>query len=772
MVLGFRSNGAGSAAPPAPAPAAAAGPLTRNGYFLVGSTLASSLLGVGFWVIAARRVPPAEVGIDAALISTMGFLTNLSALNLTNGFNRFVPTAGREARRLVRGGYAATLAVSALVAIVFIAGARIWTPDLAPVVQSPRFAVFFAIATMVWTIFVLQDAVLTGFGRARWVLLENALYGVVKILLLLALVLLLPHHGVFTSWTLASMAAVVPVTLLLFRLFPLHDEPPLEHVNVRSLRRFLLPDYAASLLSTAAATLPPVIVLGLSGSEESAEVYLAFTIAYSLYLVSRMMGMSLITEASRRPEQLVAFTRHTLARTFQLVIPLALVLAFGAHWWLELFREEYAAHATGLLRLLAVSAIPCVITTTYLSVARVQRRMLAVVVVTAAMSVGVLGMSTVLLSRLGIAAVGWAWLVTQAGIATVLLLGDLRSLWLVRVPAHRLRDAIPGAVRVPAERVRSVIGARRARTVLEGTDAAAGYRIDSVLGDNGDVQVLALRDERDGARAVLRVARTPVGDEVVRRVADALTLVEASGAFADGGLVPRLLARSDAEAGLWTLETMAAGTGADALARVRRNADGILVATAQKMRALYERTSTRPAPAAELVAEVDEPLEAIRLLRSSPLRAHGDMARLRALCEELSAEVADRSAASAFVHGDLWLGNVLCDPAGAVCSIIDWDCARRGLPSVELMHLVCTTRSLVLGEELGAVVRRALARPDWRDEELELVHAVPGGRDLEARTLLLLAWLRHVDAKVRKSSRVRANGTWVAHNVQQVIDAL
>src|SRR5262245_15620860 len=80
-------------------------PFVRNAYSLVGSTLATSALGFAFWTVAARMFSAADVGRDAALISIMLFLSSMSQLNLANGFNRFVPTAGDRTRRLVLLGY-------------------------------------------------------------------------------------------------------------------------------------------------------------------------------------------------------------------------------------------------------------------------------------------------------------------------------------------------------------------------------------------------------------------------------------------------------------------------------------------------------------------------------------------------------------------------------------------------------------------------------------------------------------------------------------------
>ena len=46
-------------------------PLTRNGYSLVASAGVTSALGLVYWVVAARLYTPAEVGVNAALLSTM-----------------------------------------------------------------------------------------------------------------------------------------------------------------------------------------------------------------------------------------------------------------------------------------------------------------------------------------------------------------------------------------------------------------------------------------------------------------------------------------------------------------------------------------------------------------------------------------------------------------------------------------------------------------------------------------------------------------------------
>ena len=203
-------------------------PLYRNGYALVVATGATSVLGFLYWLIAARQYDTGDVGRNSALIAAMTFLANLAHLNLTNGLNRFVPTAGRKTGRLIGLSYIVAGALSVVAALIFVVGVDFWSPELTNLVRENPLAIgAFVAATALWVIFQLQDSVLTGLGRADWVLYENVVYGVVKIGLLVALATALPDEGVFASWTLPLIAIVVPINVLVFRkLVPHHVGGP------------------------------------------------------------------------------------------------------------------------------------------------------------------------------------------------------------------------------------------------------------------------------------------------------------------------------------------------------------------------------------------------------------------------------------------------------------------------------------------------------------------------------------------------------------------
>ena len=72
-------------------------PMRRSAYALIAGTGLTSILGLAFWVLTARLLPPEAVGTGSALIAAMTFLGTLSTLGLRNGLVRFLAPAGASA---------------------------------------------------------------------------------------------------------------------------------------------------------------------------------------------------------------------------------------------------------------------------------------------------------------------------------------------------------------------------------------------------------------------------------------------------------------------------------------------------------------------------------------------------------------------------------------------------------------------------------------------------------------------------------------------------
>lgn len=414
-----------------------AAPLYRNGYSLISSSVLTSALGLIYWFVAARSYSTVAVGVSSALISLTTTIANLAHLNLKSALNRFLPRAGSGTVSLVTRSYLIAMGVAALASVAFIAGVRVWSPRLAFLETKPLIGVCFVLATVAWTIFVLEDSALTGIRRATWVPLENFVYAVIKLAALPAFVIVAPLLGAFWSWTVTLPPIVIAINLLLFRrLLPAHrraTEANPERAGGRAIVRYVAADFLAYATLMAAMGLLPVVVLSVIGPKASAYYFISWAIAYGLYLIPSSMGMAMISEAVSDPASLARYNRDSMIESAKLMVPAVVVLVIGAPYLLRLLGADYQRGATTLLRLLVLSALPWMVFVSYTNIARVQQRMRAVVRATIALSVLVLGIGVPLMSRIGVSGLGVGWLAGQ----TLVAIGILVTWRIGRRPSKR-----------------------------------------------------------------------------------------------------------------------------------------------------------------------------------------------------------------------------------------------------------------------------------------------------------------------------------------------
>lgn len=406
-------------------------PLLRNGHLLTLSSGLTGVIGLAYWAITALRYDPASVGRNSAAISMMMLLAGVAQLDLSTAMVRFVPGAGTGTRRLV----ACTYLTAGGLAVLVSGGFVLIAPRVAPGVtyfDHPLAGAGFMVATIAYTLFVVQDGVLTGLRRTAWVPVENAAFSVAKVGLVVLLATSMPEHGIFVSWLLPVVAAVVIVGGLLFGwAIPRHQQIDRtgdhDRPAAREIARFVTTGYAGAVCSIASMTLMPILVINALGAAANAGFAVAWVIAYSLHLVNINMGSSLVVETSGDRADLGRCCREVLSHIVRLLAPAVIVVVIVAPYLLGILGPAYSA-ATGALRLLCIGALPHLLVVVAINSARVQRRMSVVFLVQAAECVLVLGLGWVLLPRMGLTGVGVAWLVTQSAAAGFLWVR--RDLWL------------------------------------------------------------------------------------------------------------------------------------------------------------------------------------------------------------------------------------------------------------------------------------------------------------------------------------------------------
>jgi O-antigen/teichoic acid export membrane protein/thiamine kinase-like enzyme len=745
-----------------------------------------------FWIFAARNYTTEVVGLNSAAISTMIFLANLSQFQLVNALNRFLPRAGRATKGIILSAYLISAGTALFASLIFVLGLNLWSPELGVLRSSPYFTLWFILSTMAWVIFVLQDGAFVGLRQATWIPVENLIFAASKILLLVAFATLIPQYGVFASWTVPIILLLLPVNMLIFwRLVPRHVEATkddADHFSIRHMGKYVTGDYFSSLIWMGTTNLLPLMVISLAGATANAYFYLSWVIAYTLYLVSRNMGMSFIAEASTDQTKLAIYGYRTLVQTARIVLPAVFVIVLFAPNILRLFGEDYSAEGTLLLRLLALSAVPYILTSLFVSIVRVQRRMVAMVIVLGALCVMVLSLSYILLGLYGITGVGIAWLVGQTAIAIVLLFTQLRMIFLTNLDlSYLLRimaqprswwwRVIDRRKMMQANAMyQEILPTLNAPTISSSPEIWKALQVHHTV---SDMTVVKLGPPGGVGAAILNLPQSEYASKSAQQhlsVVETLKTDERLGTWRN--LLPQTIAAGEINAQTYRVDMMIPGRTAQELLSVPDNIATVQKRAATVINELHLRTSSLKMVSETLFSEwVDEPIHLIReLLNPQSLLSdgHGALGRVYA---ELRETLLGRNLTLSWVHGDYWPGNILMLPEDlTVTGILDWEAARADdLPLLDLLNLLLSTRVIVERKELGSVLRDLLLEDNWSHHENILLDAAKlamTGDHLETRDMLLLYWLGHVGSNLNKSKRYSKNQIWIAKNVEAVLECL
>ena len=264
---------------------------------------------------------------------------------------------------------------------------------------------------MVWGVFSLQDLVALSLRHPVVVPVENFVYGVCKLLMLIGVVSLLPSTGIFFSWVIPLVITVPAVNWLIFRRYLKDPSPvaPPGAFRVREVIRFASVDYLGTVLSQAYGNLLPLLILSTLGATANGSFYIAWTIASGLGLVALNFGASLLVEGVAAPHRLAELTRGILIRCLLITSLGAGVLVLAARPILDIYGSGYAVHAASLLGLLSVGTVPSCLVVVAVSLDRIVGRVGIATLTRLVLTVLVLGGSWLLVRKVGIDGVAFAW---------------------------------------------------------------------------------------------------------------------------------------------------------------------------------------------------------------------------------------------------------------------------------------------------------------------------------------------------------------------------
>jgi O-antigen/teichoic acid export membrane protein len=336
--------------------------IVRSAFALMFSTVASSALGMVFWVAAAHLFRTEEVGRASAGVSAIMLLGGLGQLGLSSVLIRFVPIIGGAVGRFLNRAYLLSIGVSLVLAVGFVA-LGLGREFLG---RGALWAAAFCAAVVCGCLSSLQDGVLTGLKRTSWVPVENVAIALGRLLLLPALIASAAVNPVLIAWGLPMGGAVVVISAAIFGwLLPRHVRAHARRVRMpgrRELIRFTSAGYANGLLGNLTAYLPPVFITAVLGPAANAVFFVPWLVGTVISGLLWNIASSFVVEATSDAARTGTHLRHATRLVLLVCVGSTVPLAAGAPWLLRILGEDYAAGGATTLRLIGLTVpFGCVI---------------------------------------------------------------------------------------------------------------------------------------------------------------------------------------------------------------------------------------------------------------------------------------------------------------------------------------------------------------------------------------------------------------------------
>jgi O-antigen/teichoic acid export membrane protein len=392
-------------------------PLFRTGYLLALGSGITAVLGLVFWVLAARLYSPRVIGLNAVMISTALFIANACQLGLPAVLLRDLPQAGSRTRWLMARSYLIMFGTSLAVGLVAALTAPLWSHSLGFLGHTPAWVVGFTLACAFYAIFQGQDSVITALGAPGWVPLENSLFSLAKLLLLVAIAGASPLAGPFVAWNVPAAVGALVITWMVFRRVRLRRSGATgpSQFSPRRFMQMAAANQVALVCTYVVTLLMPAVVAASTNATQAGYFFVPWSIANGVMLVAINTSTGLTVQSSVRPAELPSLTHRTLVQTLRLVVPIGLITALIAAYVLKLYGPGYSHHGTWLLRLMMLGSVPNAVYVIGEALLRIQHRPAHLMLIQGGQSIVFLVLSIWLLNRLGINGVGLAFVISQVG---------------------------------------------------------------------------------------------------------------------------------------------------------------------------------------------------------------------------------------------------------------------------------------------------------------------------------------------------------------------
>lgn len=320
---------------------------------------AGAVLGLLFWVLAARLAPASQVGTAAAAISLQTLLGSLATLGAQTLLMAELPHVAPERRRvLLRRGLLLAALASCVVGVLVLALHDVLGTTLAAALDTPAEGVVFVVGVVAASTGLVVDGAAIGTGRSLVQVQRNVVASGLRFpLLALLLATSEPRSLVLQLTWVAPLLVSVAVARHRLRL-PASGPSVTRRADLVRYLRPSLAHHGLSLTLAAGSQLLPVLGGLLLAPEDNAAFAIAWLLATFVFLPPYLLATALFAHGASSG---VAALRTSTGSTLPVALAVSALLCLGA--WalgepvLRLFGGDYPQESWLLLSLVVPAGL-------------------------------------------------------------------------------------------------------------------------------------------------------------------------------------------------------------------------------------------------------------------------------------------------------------------------------------------------------------------------------------------------------------------------------
>ena len=279
--------------------------LFSNTVIIYINTILNSLLGFIFWRSAAQVYTPSELGIGAAMISAITLLASLADLGLGLTAIRYLPQLEKDSRDdFISSSSFVVTASSLLIALTFLIGIPLWSPELISIHDALDGAIVFIMAATLFSLIQFVDRFYIAAQKTQYLVYRNLIANGIRIILLIVM------SNLFTE---ISFVISVGGGALLSGLISMLIFLPIIYDDIRfrwafswkilwSKARFSISNHFSQILWASPPLIYPLVILALLGPEDNATFYISWMLANILFILPNALSSAVLAFVANRDE--------------------------------------------------------------------------------------------------------------------------------------------------------------------------------------------------------------------------------------------------------------------------------------------------------------------------------------------------------------------------------------------------------------------------------------------------------------------------------------